>query len=33
MEDGRFSDFRWKGGRWDLSLLKCAAGGELAGAD
>ena len=21
--DGRFSDYRWKNGRWDLSLFKC----------
>ena len=21
MVDGRFSDYRWKGGRWDLSLF------------
>lgn len=22
MVDGRFEDFRWKGGRWDLSMFK-----------
>ena len=22
MVEGRFSDFRWKGGRWDLSMFK-----------
>lgn len=22
MVDGRFSDYRWKNGRWDLSLFK-----------
>ncbi|PSC74627.1 low molecular mass early light-induced [Micractinium conductrix] len=26
MVEGRFSDFRWKGGRWDLSLFKGADG-------
>lgn len=26
MVDGRFSDFRWTGGRWDLSLFRCLTG-------
>ncbi|WP_289480300.1 hypothetical protein, partial [Klebsiella pneumoniae] len=28
MGDGRFSDYRWKGGRWDLSLFADPKTGE-----